>query len=74
LEEGDLILHAESFNAVECNQWARKPNKIYWGEHTDQKSEEKGSKKKKRLVPRLDVPLHMMSLGGCTVSLGRRMM
>jgi hypothetical protein len=29
LEEGDLILHAKSFNAVEFNKWARKPNKIY---------------------------------------------
>ena len=56
LEEGDLILHAESFNAVECNQWARKPDKIYWGEHTDKKSEKRKAEKT-GLVPMLDVPL-----------------
>jgi hypothetical protein len=27
LEEGDLTLHAELFNAMECSQWARKPNR-----------------------------------------------
>ena len=31
-------------------------------------------KEGKGLVPRLDVPLPMLSLGGCKVSSGRRMM
>ena len=74
LEEGDLILHAESFNTVECNQWARKSDKVFWGETHWSRKWGRRKFENRGQVQRLDVPLCILSLGGCKVSSGRRMM